>query len=295
MKRFIYAYIGLLIGLCSLTANAQTGTGSIFDTPEDQRDEAWQARRDSLAKLHRDNGDMHIEIGCVGDVLTGYDIVFDTIGCHASYDRYGRNPGYYTHFKIYHVDKAMRKVRQVVVLREKWPNTPVEILADNGGFKLAAVTAREYIELNRADAIYGEEWDICLPSGVKEKDSIPNVPGYEITVLERGFETMERYGRDFVEHTKEIMSFSDTIQGEPRKFLCAAHNLIIGRADYTTGRSYYPSDESNFILGRPDKNDYWWRKYFDDIRQQQQQRAFRQRMWTAAFTPNRQTLKSKTL
>lgn len=285
MKRFIYAYIGLLIGLCSLTANAQTGTGSIFDTPVEERDSVWQAKRDSLAKLHRDNGNYSIDIECIGDVMTGYDIMFDTLGCHSFYSAGSSlSPRWVKRYKMYHVDNAMHKVRQVVVLREKWPNTPTEILADNGGVKLAAVTPREYIELDRTDAIYGEEWDICYPKGYTREDSLPNVPGYEMVVLERGYETLDRFGTDYYLHTKEIMTFADTIQGKPAKFLCAAWNPVIGRADYISGKFRYESAvPSNFIVGRRDKNDYWWRKYFDDLRQQQKARARRQRMWTASI------------
>lgn len=280
--RHTVTIIAALICLASLHAAAQTGTGAIFDTPDEERGAEWQKKRDSIARLHHDEGDLQIVLECSGDVLTGYAVMFDTIGCHRSYNPYTKEKRTYSHYKMYHVDDAMHKVRQVVALREKWPNTPDVVLAQGGGYKLAAVTPREYIELDRADAIYGEEWDICYPGSVK-RDSVRNVPGYEIVVLERGYETVDRGFSEYIDHSKELMSFTDTVRGEERKFLCVAYNPRIGYSDYRTGQSLYGIAESNFVISHKDKNDYWWRKHFDDLRKQQKARALRQRMWTTSF------------
>lgn len=288
MKRLIYL---LAFVLFPVMVWAQ---GSIWDVPFEERDSVWEARRDSIGRIYGDTYDGLINVGCIGDVFTGYDIMPDTVGVPA-YLRDGEKRT--SRYKFYHVDPLKQKVRQIVVLRAKWDNFPANAMDPDGGNKLAAVTPKEYLELSRQDAIWGEVWEVCFPSKYPHpKDTIISYPGYEFVCVEKGYEHLDLITHnyyqqedwdalkttDFLEHSKELVSFVDTVAGKPKEYVCMARNYSLGYADYTKERSYLHT-LSRWMIGPKNKDDYWLRKWLDHIKQQQLLKQQRQPLWDGSL------------
>lgn len=190
------------------------------------------------------------EIGIMGDVVSGYTTTV------IPYE------GSSTRYYWYHADPHQNPVRQIVVLRKKWPNVPEDILAGDGGYMLAAVTAKEYAELKAKDLIWGECWQVRYPEGIYKynKDTVPNVPGYEIICYELGNELYPEYGPEQRAATRELMSYKDTINGKEQSFLTVAANITTASADYTpekTNGKY----STRWMMCDEKESSYWMEKW----------------------------------
>lgn len=274
MKRLIYL---LAFVLFPVMVWAQ---GSIWDVPFEERDSVWEAKRDSIGRIYGDTYDGLINVGCIGDVFTGYDIMPDTVGVPAYVSHTGRRTN---RFKFYHVDPLKQKVRQIVVLRDKYKNFRTNPMDTDGGNKLAAVTPKEYLELCRQDLIWGEAWEVCFPKDYPHsKDTIISYPGYEFVCVEKGYEEIASWGTEYLLHSKELASFKDTIDGMEKEFVCMVRNITIGRADYLEEKSWLHS-YNRWMIGRKDPDDYWLRKWLDHIKQQQLLKQQRQPLWDGSL------------
>lgn len=168
-----------------------------------------------------------VQLGVWGDCFSGYQLATETLSGNTEFA------------KLFHVDKYGHKVRQIIVLKEKWENTPDDLLEGDGGYRIAAVTPREYAILALADTIWGEYWAMCYPPGINNynKDTVPNTPCYEICCYKSGYEGKATYGPTARENSRELMHFNDTINGVVYTYAAMAENKTSHEADYTPGKT----------------------------------------------------------
>lgn len=214
---------------------------------------------DSMAVIDSDTASSIPEIGIVGDVLSGYGLT--------STD----NDAESKRFKMWQRDANGTPVRRIVVLKERWPNAPADILENpeaeegsgDGGYKVVAVTEREYETLVRDSAIWGETWQVSYPWGISDqnRDTVPNRPGYEIVCYQKGREKAKSYGVESRKYSRELMVFHDTLpDGKVIPYLCAAANLRSMMADYTPGSTGYKYG-TRWMFCSPEESDYWLEKW----------------------------------
>ena len=260
--------------------------------------QTYESVEDSLQAIDRDTINSQLVLGIVGDVFAGYDIGIEPAYPLAYYvyqdtaHSYIDGNDYYTltydtvqnkhknAVRFYHKDKNDKKIRQIVVLRDRWPNLP-EDLATCGesyeggmgeysytglaGFKLAALTPKEYTVAKRLGDIWGEIFEVCYPRGYQywsdQKDTIPNYPGYEIICYSDSIHDLRKFtdiGPKQRRYSREIMSYTDSITGI--KYMCAAPNKSTGMADYTPSASNGKYD-TRWVIPSPAEQAYWMRKY----------------------------------
>lgn len=206
-----------------------------------------------------------LDLDIAGDVFSGYRLKGvpresypDTVRC-----------------RIYHLDPFGVPVRQIVVAKEKWANCPGDIIvsvadttsvvdtvytsgsevlikrwpstwleAGEGGYRLMAVTPKEYRELRRLDKIWGEWFDY------KHFDSDIE-GGHPINVLEC-YPDRWQYNRSRM-YCLEVMVYIDPESGQG--YMTLARNPT-EEADYTrckTGGRY----DTRMIGVNPESERRW--------------------------------------
>lgn len=256
-------------------------------TQQEIADSLAIVRRDSLRALDRDTINGMIKLDIVGDVISGYpftvtqaypdSIVWnDTItingGPSTSVIHNRETNNHRNAFRWYHIDRDSNKVRQIVVLREKWTNLPADLRSYSeagktieAGYKLAALTPREYKLMKKQDKIWGECFEASWAAGVYNHnlDTTPNYPGMEIVCYtEDSLPTwkLPRLGPHQRLNSLEIMTY----EVGNTTYLCAAPNHRTSQADYTQEGSdgkYH----CRWMLCSKEESDYWWKKYTDWI------------------------------
>lgn len=260
--------------------------------------QTYESVEDSLLAIDRDTVNSQLSLGTVGDVFAGFDIGIEPahpleyyIYADSSHYTFDGNDYVLVSYdtiqnkhrnaiRFYHKDKQGNKIRQIVVLRDRWSNLP-EDLATCGesyegrlesytytglsGFKLAALTPKEYTVAKRLGDIWGEVFEVCYPRNYPywsdQKDTIPNYPGYEIICYSDSIADLRRFtdiGPKQRRYSREIMSYTDSITGI--KYLCAAPNRSTGMADYTPSASNGKYD-TRWVIPSPYEQAYWIRKY----------------------------------
>ena len=101
--------------LCFLPLAAWTQETEPIDPPEEEQLSHW----DSIRIIDSDTVNSLPEIGILGDVLTGYSILGTVFGD----DEINKQ-----RVRLWQRDANGNPVRQLVVLKERWPNTPPDIL-----------------------------------------------------------------------------------------------------------------------------------------------------------------------
>lgn len=283
---------------CLLTTNVQA-QGNMYDVPLEERDSLWFAHRDSLRALDRDTtGDNNIHVGIYGDVISGYDftveqaypdsIVWDETGIingntnliyTSHFCETNRHPNA---FRWYHTDYFGNRVRQIVVLRTRWTNLPGDIATYTethystgepfytveGGYRLAALTPKEYKELKERNLIWGECFEAAYAAGT---DTLPEeekkgIIGMEIVCYNEDSVPLWKapsLGPRQREITREVMNYLDPQTG--KSYMCAAPNRTTGEADYTLEASD-GKYETRWVLADEQESERWWRKYLDWIK-----------------------------
>lgn len=301
-----------LLLLCALLLAATGGQAqNLNDVPLEDRDSTWYAKRDSLKELDQDTGEGNIlHLNIVGDVISGYDftvepaypdsIVWDDTTClngnpdipiishHNEENKHSKA------FRWYHTGPNGRKVRQIVVLRSRWPNLPDDlknhtetygtggnvIFSVEAGYRLAALTPKEYAECRKLDLIWGEIFEAAWADGT---DTIPEderskVPGMEIVCYTEDSIPLWKasaYGPEQRKLSREIMSYTDPATG--KDYMCAAPNHTTSRADYTragSGGKY----ETRWLLASEEESQSWWQRTIDYLNSLKAVQAF-MRWW----------------
>lgn len=254
MKSFVLSIIWMIA--MSVSAFAQDS------------DSLYYARKDSLRTLDKDTANSMIQLGVIGDVFSGYNI--DAVPVNENSEKHPNA------MRFYHKDKLGNRVRQIVVLQDRWNNLPDDlklwteegtdgtILSGLAGFKLAALTPKEYATAKYLGDIWGECFEVCYPKGFPhseaERDTCANYPGYEficysdsvpLESIPTGWPTHRRYSR-------EIMNFTDSTT--MKSYQCAAPNIGTGQADYTKEASD-GKYETRWMMCNPTENRYWIEKY----------------------------------
>lgn len=244
--------------LCFLPLTAWTQETEPIDPPEEEQLSHW----DSIRIIDSDTVNSLPEIGILGDVLTGYSILGTVFGD----DEINKQ-----RVRLWQRDANGNPVRQLVVLKERWPNTPPDILfnpeaeagGESGGYKLAAVTPAQYEALKRDSAIWGEAFQMFYPDGITEKnrDTVPNRPGYEISCVQLGCEWAPFIGIASRVYSREMMAFRDTLEdGTVLSYMCMAANITSCHADYTPGKTGYKYD-TRWMLCDETESKYWMDKW----------------------------------
>lgn len=208
---------------------------------------------EELVKMDKDIENSNLRIGAMGDVFSGYSIGWESAA-------EGENHKYAARW--YQNDILGRHVRQIVVLKEKWDNVPKDILAGDGGYKIVAVTPKEYSELKYYNEIWGEIWEFAFPEGINKysADTIPFKVGYELTCYsnERDLWYIPEYGIDQRKYSREVMIYTDSVTNID--YMTVAENKQTGQADYLpskTGGKY----DTRFIAPTRSETEYWWEKF----------------------------------
>lgn len=195
------------------------------------------AQNDPLCTPFDTTGCM-LDLDVAGDVFAGYRLKGipregypDTLRC-----------------RYYHLDPFGTPVRQIVVTREKWANCPADLLVNaedvalnqfngrwsylelgDGGYRLMAVTPKEYKELKERDMIWGEWFDYY-----EEKPDIEG--GYPIIHIDCYPDEWQWYHG--YQYSLEVMVYTDPSTGY--EYMTVARNPTL-KADYTqcvTGGKY---------------------------------------------------------
>lgn len=305
MKHLLLLCISLLMVVSSQAQN-------LNDVPVEERDSAWYAKRDSLLALDRDTSIGNIiHLGIIGDVITGYNfkaepaypdsIVWDDTTFISSSDidsfyvtHYNEDNKHPHAFRWYHTDNKGNSVRQIVVLRICWPNLPDDLknhtetsydgsevlFSVEAGYRLAALTPKEYAEYKSRDLIWGECFESSWPEGtdtltIEEKRKIP---GIEIVCYSEDSLPLWKapyIGPDQRKISREIMHYTDTLDG--KSYMCAAPNYTTSHADYTkagSGGKY----ETRWITADETESASWWQRTIDYISSLEPVQAF-MRWW----------------
>lgn len=269
------------------------GWGQDVDT-----DSIYYARRDSLRAMDRDTANAMLNLHTIGDVFAGFELDIEPVCPEESYvvndtSYYVIDGETYTHvstktienkhknaIRFYQKDKHGKRVRQIVVLQERWPNLP-EDLATCGetygesmerynwtglaGFKLAALTPKELSVARRLGDVWGDIFEVSYPRGYQywsqQKDTIPNYPGVEIVCYSDSIadiRTFVNIGGTQRRYSREIMHYTDSTT--MRSYMCAAPNKSTGMADYTLEASD-GKYETRWMMTSPAEEAYWMRKY----------------------------------
>lgn len=204
----------------------------------------------------RDTANSIPHVGIVGDVVSGYKTTVEAT--LKSDDR----------LYWYQKDDNGNPIRKIVVLKEKWPNAPQDILEGDGGYKVAAVTDKEYQRLWSTGAIWGEVWQFRYPEGIDKfnHDTVPNVPGYEIVCYQLGEDFPFTWGEEMRKATRELMSFTDSTT--MTSYMTVAANKTVG-ADYTPSKTNNKYD-TRWMLCDDYESEYWfskWQRYQDADKQ----------------------------
>lgn len=169
-----------------------------------------------------------IDLDVMNDPVSGYryayEIVPDT-NTLSSLQKEGLH-------RWYQSDILGNKVKQIVVLREKYANCPQEILDGDGGYKVAALSKKEMITARHNGDILTEIWQLRAPEyrSVKYYERNGNKPGWEILCY-LSIDDVPMYGAEQRAATRELMIFSDSITG--KRYMTVAKNYLTGVADYT--------------------------------------------------------------
>lgn len=267
-----------LLFICLLTTAALQAQ----DTGDD-----YYNRRDSLRAIDRDTANSMINVGIIGDVISGYAFTVepaypdpvewtDTFRINgleefgvSEYSERNRHP--YA-FRWYHIDRDSNRVRQIVVLRQQWHNLPDDLRSytETGktittGFRLAALTPREYREVKKQGMVWGEVFEAAWPDGITNhnRDTMPNVPGMEIVCYNEDSLPVWKlpYGPVHRLSSCEIMTY----EAGGKTYLCAAPNPISCSADYTQEGSD-GRYECRWMLCSDKEEEYWWEKYYNWIK-----------------------------
>lgn len=231
-------------------------------------DSLYYARKDSLRSLDKDTANSMINIGIIGDVFTGYNI--DAVPVDQNADNHPNA------VRFYHKDKIGNRVRQIVVLQDRWNNLPDDLklwseeasegilLTGLAGFKLAALTPKEYAVAKSMGDIWGECFEVCYPIGFPywdaDRNTCENQPGYEMVCYSDSVQ-LESIPTGWItqrKHSREIMHYTDSTT--MRSYMCAAPNRRTGQADYTLEASD-GKYECRWIMASPAEESYWMRKY----------------------------------
>lgn len=164
---------------------------------------------------------------------TGHVLVLDAVGNPFSgYNLKWENPSNWSisknRVKCYQCDRDTVPVRQVVVLNEKWPNAPADILEGGGGHKIVAVTPREYEYLKANDMIWGEAFERVKYMG-PDDDRYPLI---EMTVAPIWAPQIVAW-----QNRLEIMTYTVVAGGVSRDFFTTAKNIRKCIPDYTASRT----------------------------------------------------------
>ena len=257
-------------------------------------DSIYYARKDSLRTIDADTVNSLPNIGIIGDVITGYRLTGVPVNTDAYYIRLdstiiATDTGkYFIHIdtimktnrhrnavRLYHSDSGGNHVRQIVVLRDRWAGLPDDLsmwsctdakgeaYTGLAGFKLAALTPKEYEIAKRLDDIWGEIFEASYPAGYEywsgDRDTIRNRPGYEIVCYSDSLRLDEipDMGTKQRRYTRELMTYTDT---EGKTYCIAAPNWHTRQADYTEEASdgkYH----CRWMFCSPRESDYWMRKH----------------------------------
>ena len=261
-------------------------------------DSIYYARRDSLRAIDRDTASAMLNLHTIGDVIFGFDL--DIEPCYPEETYTVNDTSYYVvegetytyvntktienkhrnAIRFYHKDKHGKRVRQIVVLQERWPNLPADLATCGetygesmseydwtglAGFKLAALTPKELEVAKRLGDVWGEIFEVSYPRGYPywsdQKDTIPNYPGVEIVCYSDSItdiRTFVNIGGTQRRYTRELMNYTDSITG--LSYQCAAPNRTTGQADYTLEASN-GKYETRWMMTSPAEQAYWMRKY----------------------------------
>ena len=256
------------------------------------------ARRDSLRAIDRDTANSMLNLHTIGDVISGFKL--DIEPCFpeetytvsdTSYSVINGEAHTYVSTKIienkhknairlYHKDKHGKRVRQIVVLQERWNNLPPDLATCGetyggnmakyswtglAGFKLAALTPKELAVAKRLGDVWSEIFEVSYPRGYPtwsdRKDTIPNYPGAEIVCYSdsiKDIRTFVKIGGTQRRYSREIMNYTDSVTG--LSYQCAAPNRSTGMADYTPSASNGKYD-TRWVIPSPAEQAYWMRKY----------------------------------
>lgn len=236
----------------------------------------YWANPDSLLAVDRDTVNAQLNIGSVGDCISGYDVTVEPV-----YPDGTTGVSHPQAFRWYHIDKLGNKVAQIVVLQEQWHNLPPDLalwhedtangqrLTGKAGFKVAALTPKELAEARYHHEVWGEVWEACYPKGITNanRDTMPNYPGYEIICYcdSVDLNQIPKYGPAHRSYSRELMTYTDS--ATMTNYLCVAPNWGTGGADYTpgvTGGKY----NTRWIVPSKKETDYWWNKYLKFIKKQ---------------------------
>lgn len=143
--------------------------------------------------------------------------------------------------RCFQCDKDTVPVRQVVVLEEKWPNTPQDILDGGGGHKIVAVSPKEYNELKEQKAIWGEYFQRMDYLG--ECDTLYPLVEMIVAPIWAPHVKLE------TTYCLEIMTFRDTIGGVVHDFMTTAKNVRERIPDYTPSATNGKYDHRFICIG----------------------------------------------
>ena len=262
-------HLFLILSLLPLAAWAQETEP--IDPPEEDQLSHW----DSIQIIDSDTANSLPVLGILGDVLSGYGIMGTVFG----EDEINKQ-----RVRLWQRDTNGNPVRQIVVLNERWPNTPPDILfnpeaepgGEDGGYKLAAVTPSQLEALKRDSAVWGEAWQMFYPDGIdnKNRDTVPNRPGYEISCVKLGCEWAPFLGEASRIYSREMMSFRDTLDdGTVLSYMCMASNITSCHADYTPGRTNFKYD-TRWMLCDEEESQYWMRKWIQAQEEQAEEDGY---------------------
>lgn len=253
-------------------------------------------RRDSLRALDRDTtGGNNIHVGIVGDVISGYSFDVEqaypdsvewdeteTLNGVTYVNHYCEYNQHKMAFRWYHKDYAGKRVRQIVVLRTRWTNLPDDIATYtethystgepiytvDGGYRLAALTQKEYKELKERNLIWGECFECCYAAGTERmtQEEKERTIGYEIVCYNEDSLPLWKaptLGAHQRKITREIMSYTDPTDG--KDYMCAAPNKTTSTADYTKEGSD-GKYETRWVAVSDQEAERWWQKYINWIK-----------------------------
>lgn len=199
-----------------------------------------------------------IDLDVMNDPVSGYRYGYEIVPDTNTYEPL-QKVGLH---KWYQCDAFGNKVRQIVVLKEKYANCPKEILDNGGGYKVVALTPKEMISAHYYADILTEVWQRRSPDyrSTKWYEAHGNKPGWEILCY-LSIDNVPMYGAEQRAATRELMIFCDSITG--KRYLTVARNYLTGVADYTptsdsTGGRY----DTQFMqtLNRQEER-YLWKVY----------------------------------
>lgn len=236
-----------------------------------------QARKDSLRTIDADTVNSLPNIGIIGDVITGYRLTGVPVNTDEfiHIDTIMVTNRHRNAVRLYHIDSEGNRVRKIVVLRDRWAGLPDDLsmwsetnlkgetCTGEAGYKLAALTKKEYEIAKRLDDIWGEIFEASYPAGYEywsgDRDTIRNRPGYEIVCYSDSLrlEEIPDMGTKQRRYTRELMTYTGS---DGKSYCLAAPNWHTRQADYTEEASdgkYH----CRWMFCSPRESDYWMRKY----------------------------------